>query len=148
VLDAQDEEPRTPVFAVLTPFAAQWLLNRLEGGAAFRAGQAWALQQGRPELARQLGHALAQLQASARCYEPPPASASGSAEVPPAVESPDSKSPPEDWWPTQRVADELRVSPRQVTNLIKEKKLTATWVGRQWLVDPKSVSDELLRRSA
>lgn len=144
-----DETLRTPRFAVLPPFVSQWLLNRLEGGATFRAGQAWALQQGHPELARDLGHAFAQLQASAEYFEPPP-SAGGSAEVPSMGERADSECPPRDWWPTRKVAVELRVSSRQVRYLIEQERLTATLVGGRWLVDPKSVADynKVIRRPA
>lgn len=133
--------------AVVSPFVARWLLNRL-GPGAFRSGARWALAEKRPDLAADLRRGFAQLQASARDYDERPISVNGSAEVPPTDEPSDSKGPPQGWWPTQRVADELRVSPRQVTNLIKGERLTAIWVGRQWWVDPKSVRDELLRRSA
>jgi excisionase family DNA binding protein len=49
---------------------------------------------------------------------------------------------------TGQVASRLRVTPRQVINLIEGGCLEATRCGRTWLIDPVSVEDLELRRSA
>ena len=47
---------------------------------------------------------------------------------------------------TRQVAELLRVSPRQVRNLIDDERLSATKVGRALVVDEVSVAAEVERR--
>lgn len=142
-----------PHLAVLSPFAARWLLNRLaamegRGARTFRGGIEWAVAQQRPDLARELHQAHTQLLASAQDYDEHRISVDGSTEEPSTEISTDSNPIPPGWINTALVAKKLRVSPRTVTNMCNAKVLTATKVGHPWWIDPDSVTDLQQLRSS
>jgi excisionase family DNA binding protein len=99
-------------------------------------------------LGRQLMLGVAYIKKAAREQEAAAGGTSGvgRSEVP--IESADAAldRPPGSGLTTGEVAVKLGVGPRQVLNLIADKRLTATWTGSQHLVDELSVIAEIERR--
>lgn len=135
--------------AVVPPEAA-YVITR-DFGVALEA-KAQAVSAANPELARQLWLAVASMRESARQRFAGGGSAvqagSGNAEVPCEVDRSGSGRGPSVvvGLTTGEVAVKLRVTRRQVLNLIEGKRLTATWRGRGWVIDEVSVAMELDRR--
>lgn len=52
-----------------------------------------------------------------------------------------------DWWPPEKAAELLGVSPDHVRHLCREGSLTAVQERRRWWVSPASVRSYLARRT-
>lgn len=148
---------RDPVrFAVLQPYASQWLLSQLtEAGRsvpAVRAQAAWLRGLSDPlaaRLAADLEVGWAQLEASAadhrdrmRTRQFKTASVDGNAEGS-SAKAGGGLVVTAGEMNTQEAAEMLRKTPRRVSQLLAQGALKGRKVGRSWLVDRESV--ELLR---
>lgn len=72
----------------------------------------------------------------------------GRSEVPPAVDASVSERVLRSGLTTRQVAERFGFAgPRQVLNLIRDERLSATWDGATWTIDEVSVAQELERRS-
>ena len=145
--DQESEGPPATRFAVLTPYAAAWMINRLRrsgvNSAAVRRDVEMYRSAGALHEAEHLARAWAQLRAAAG--ELPPAAANGSTKVDHAETVEESK---HDEITTSQAADLLRCTARRVRQLVEDGKLDGRRVGRAWLVDRQMVEDLARRRAA
>jgi excisionase family DNA binding protein len=145
-----DQPVLTPRYAVVDPYAAFWILKRLRP-ADRRQGVLMARGAGARGLADQLERSFRQLQASAEWH----AHAASPAALPLAevTEALAAEGGPEldvnEQITTTEAARMLKVSPRRITQLILDERLSGRRPGRAWLVDRGSVQDLLeARRTA
>lgn len=140
-----------PRFAVVGPYAAQWLLRQLADGrrvssAEVRRSACWLRANGAEGLAQQLEMGWAQLAAAglefaSRCGPGSADAVSGSVDGTASAEvvSGGAESAAMQELSTQEVARMLEVSTRWVGRLIDSGALSGRKVGRSWLVSRASV---------
>jgi len=131
-------------FAVLLPYAARWLLNRLHGAeidsGTVRLDAFMARQGGYESQARSIEEGWRQLQAAAAQAAPhqpvaEPISAGGNAEVTIAEIGPGL----DHELSTGAAGDALGLTARRVRQLVTNGSLRGRRVGVEWLVDADSV---------
>jgi excisionase family DNA binding protein len=133
--------------AVVGPYAALWILKRLTSEER-RQGVLMARGAGANGLADQLERSFRQLRLSAEWHV---RAASGAAlPLAEATEGLAAEAGPgldvNEQITTTEAARMLEVSPRRITQLILDERLSGRRVGRAWLVDSGSVQDLLEAR--
>lgn len=140
------DEPVPVPHVSLRPLAAWWFARRV-GTRELREHALHARTHGRPDLAEQLEEASAQLRAVEAASASSATSDFRSAEA--DQSEVESELETSSSLGTRQVAALLdNCSTRWVTQLIKDKKLKATWQSGRWMVDRDAVDEYLNLRSA